>query len=255
MPARTRAGVAAESRRREGRLPWRGGVVAAGAGVLFAGDALLWTRAVFEVGAGLTAVLVNAQVLLVPALALLIDREPLPRAFLGTAPFMAAGIVLTGGVLETGAAGSAPVRGTIHAILAALCYSGFLFLLRRNGRTGWAVRSYCGVLASAALVALLVGSLWSGVTVTPGWSALGWLGLTAAGSQVCGWLLVALASPYLDSTTSATLLLLTPVGALALAALVLGEQPRPLQLLGCALMLASTYAAAVPESGRRVVRN
>ncbi|SDP28832.1 EamA-like transporter family protein [Actinopolyspora xinjiangensis] len=237
-------------RRREGRLPWRGGAVAAGAGALFAGDALLWTRAVFEVGAGLTAVLVNAQVLLVPALALLIDREPLPNAFLRTAPLMAAGIVLTGGVFDTGAAGSAPVRGTIHAILAALCYSGFLFLLRRNGRAGWAVQSYYGVLASAAIVALVLGTLWSDITVTPGWSALGWLGLTAAGSQVCGWLLIGLASPHLNSTTSATLLLLTPVGALALAALVLGERPSPLQLLGCALILASAYAASVPNSSR-----
>lgn len=238
-------------RRHEGRLSWRGGAVAAGAGVLFAGDALLWTQAIFEVGAGLTAVLVNAQVILVPLLALLIDREPLARAFLGIVPFMVAGIVLTGGVFETGVPGSAPAWGTIHAILAALCYSGFLFLLRRNGQTGRAIQSYCGVLASAAVVALLVGSLWSGITVTPSWSALGWLALTAVGSQVCGWLLVALASSQLSSMASAALLLLTPVGALALAALALGEQTSLLQLFGCALMLTSAYAASASSSSWR----
>ncbi len=243
--------LACNERRHEGRLSWRGGAVAAGAGVLFAGDALLWTRAISEVGAGLTAVLVNAQVLLVPLLALLIDREPLSRAFLGIVPFMVAGIVLTGGVFETGVPGSAPAWGTIHAVLAALCYSGFLFLLRRNGQTGRAVQSYCGVLASAAIVALLVGALWSGIAVTPGWSALGWLVLTAAGSQVCGWLLVALASSQLSSMGGAALLLLTPVGALALAALVLGEQPTSAQLFGCALMLVGAYAASAPSSSWR----
>ena len=243
--------LASGERRHEGGLSWRRGAVAAVAGVLFAGDALLWTQAIFEVGAGLTAVLVNAQVVIVPLLALLIDRESLRGAFLVILPFMVAGIVLTGGIFETGAAGSAPAWGTFHAILAALCYSGFLFLLRRGGRTGQMVQSYRTVLVSAAIVAIIVGALWQGVTLTPGWLALGWLVLTAVCSQVCGWLLVALASSRLRSTVSSAILLLTPVGALALSALVLGEQPTTLQLLGCTLMLTSAYAASTSSSSWR----
>ncbi|WP_179951544.1 hypothetical protein [Halopolyspora algeriensis] len=41
------------------------------------------------------------------------------------------------------------------------------------------------------------------------------------------------------------------LGALALAALVLGEQPTLLQLLGCALMLTSAYAASASSSSWR----
>jgi drug/metabolite transporter (DMT)-like permease len=243
--------LASSERRHEGELSWRRGAVAAVAGVLFAGDALLWTQAIFEVGAGLTTVLVNAQVVIVPLLALLIDREPLRWSFMVVLPFMVAGILLTGGVFEAGASGSAPAWGTVHAILAALCYSGFLFLLRRGGQTGQVVQSYRGVLVSAAIVAITVGTLWQGVTFTPGWVALGWLVLTAVCGQVGGWLLVALATSHLSSTASAAMLMLTPVGALALSALVLGEQPTILQLLGCTLMLTSAYAASTSNSSWR----
>ncbi|MET9027051.1 DMT family transporter [Nocardia sp. NPDC004168] len=239
--------LAGGERGREGALSWRQAAVAVTAGVLFAADALLWTRAIYEVGAGLTAVLVNAQVVIVPLLALLIDREPIRGAFLVVSPFLVAGILLTGGVFETGASGSDPVSGTVHAVLAALCYSAFLFLLRRGGHNGQVVQSYRVVLLSAAVV----GALWPGVTFTPGWAELGWLALTAVCGQIGGWLLIALATAHLSSTVSAAMLMLTPVGALALAAVVLGEQPTMLQLSGCALILVSAYAASTSGSGRR----
>jgi drug/metabolite transporter (DMT)-like permease len=38
-----------------------------------------------------------------------------------------------------------------------------------------------------------------------------------------------------------TLLLLTPIGAVALGAVVLAERPSPLQLAGCALVLVAGY--------------
>ena len=238
-------------RRQEGALSWRRWAVAVAAGVLFAGDALLWTQAIFEVGAGLSTVLVNAQVFIVPLLALLIDRERLRRAFLLMLPVMVVGILLTGGVFEAGSSGSNPTLGTIHAILAALCYSGFLFLLRRGGATGHVVESYGVVVAAAAAVSLGAGALWQGVTLAPGWAAVGWLALTAACGQVLGWLLVALATSHLPADVGAALLMLTPVGSLVLAALVLGQQPTWLQLIGCALVLASAYLASTSMTPAR----
>ncbi|MGJ7906391.1 DMT family transporter [Actinopolyspora sp. H202] len=240
--------LARDERRRTGGLSWRESLVAAAAGVLFAADAMLWTQAILEVGAGLTAVLVNAQVIIVPLLSSLVDRERLRRSFPAVVACMATGIVLTGGVVGTGVSGEAPVWGTVHAVLAALCYSGFLFLLRRGGRTEGVVQSYRGVLISAAVVSMVGGMLWQGMTVNPGWVALGWLALTAVCGQLGGWLLVALATFRLSSTVSSALLMLTPVGALVLAAVVLGERPTLPQLLGCALILASAYAASAPGS-------
>jgi drug/metabolite transporter (DMT)-like permease len=235
--------LAAMERRREGPPGRRRVGYAAAAGMLFAGDALWWTQAIGEVGAGLSTVLVNAQVLLVPLLALAIDGEPLSRRFLAMLPFMVAGIMLTGGVLDEGVVGSNPRAGTAHALLAAACYSGFLYLLRRGGR-GMVIQNYVVVVSSAALVALCVGRFWGGLTLAPGWDGVGWLVLIAATGQVAGWLLVALATAHLRPEVGAALLLLTPVGALALAAVVLDESPSSLQLLGCALVLTSAYLAS-----------
>jgi len=211
------------------------------AGVLFAADALLWTQAIYEVGVGLSTVLVNTQVVLVPLLAVVIDREPLSRRFLVTLPVIVAGTLLTGGVFETGVTGAAPVAGTVHAVLAALCYSGFLILLRRGGPDRPLVQSYLAIMASAAVFAVVGGSIWRGFNAAPGWGPIGWLALTALSGQVLGWLFVAAGSPRLRVEVGSALLLLTPVGALLLAAVVLGEVPSALQILGCVLVLGSAW--------------
>lgn len=237
-------------RRREGALmrPRRTRSVLAGA--LFSADMLLWTRAIAEVGAGLSTVLVNLQVVLVPALAWLVHREPVTRRYLLAIPVVLLGVVFTAGVLDGGGAGTEPVRGAVHAVLAALCYSGFLFLLRRGGHNGQIVQSYAVVTASAAVVSAAAGLAWHGLDLSPGWTAVGWLALAAACGQVVGWLLVAVHSPRLPSHVGATLLLLTPAGALGLGALVLDERPTPLQLLGCALVLGSVVAVTSERASR-----
>ena len=65
--------------RRAGARRYRPGVPAVAAGVFFSLDMLLWTRAIAETGVGLTAVVVNLQVVIVPALAWLVRREPVSR--------------------------------------------------------------------------------------------------------------------------------------------------------------------------------
>lgn len=210
---------------------------AVAAGVLFAADALLWTQAIYEVGVGLAAVLVNTQVVMVPFLARLIDRESLSLRFFALLPVVAVRTVLTGGIFETGVTGSAPIAGTVHSALAALCYSVFLFLLRRGGPNRPPVQSYVTIMVSAAVAAFIGGALWGGVSLIPGWSPAGWLALTA----VCGQVLVALGSPSLRVEISSALLLLTPIGALVLAAAVLAQIPSVLQVVGCVLILGSAY--------------
>lgn len=211
------------------------------AGVLFAIDMLFWTAAIPEVGAGLSTVLVNAQIVLVPLLARVFGGETITRRFLWALPAVLLGVVLTGGVFEHGLSGTDPALGTVQALIAALGYSGFLYLLRRGGTAGRPIQTYLVVLVTAALVCASVGSRWQGITVTPGWAAFGWLCAVTVCGQLLGWFLVALCAPHLSADAGAALLLLTPVGALVLGAVVLGEKPSPWQILGAALMLAAAY--------------
>ncbi|MBO0812574.1 MAG: DMT family transporter, partial [Microlunatus sp.] len=169
---------------------------------------------------------------------------PIGRRYWVALPPMVAGIVLAAGVIGHGSTSAQPILGTIHAVAAALCYSGFLYLLRRGGTGGLVVQPYVIVVIAAGIVGLLVGMVWRGVDLTPGWSAFGWLVLTAFRGQSVGWLLVAVASPQLPSTVSAALLLFTPVGALLLSAVATGERPSFGQIVGAGLVLAGAYAAS-----------
>jgi drug/metabolite transporter (DMT)-like permease len=136
---------------------------------------LLWTRAIEEVGAGLSTVVVNVQVIGVPLLAWAVDGETVPRRFVAWVPVLLIGVALTAGLLDGGAAGTDPVWGTIHAVLAAACYSVFLYLLRRSGMAGRPIQNYVVVIAAAGAVSLIAGRLWRGVDLTPGWRVIGWL--------------------------------------------------------------------------------
>ncbi|OMC41116.1 DMT family transporter [Mycobacterium sp. IS-1264] len=229
-------------------LSRRGLLLAVCCGVLFAGDMLLWTQAIPEVGVGLSTVLVNTQVAVVPLLSWLVDRERVSLQFLLALPALLVGVALAGGVLEHGISGSNPPLGTAHAIGAALCYSGFLFLLRRGGQAGQPMQTYAVLLATSAAVAVAAGPRWHGLDLWPGWRALGWLMLVAVTGQLLGWLFVAFFSARVPSTVSSALLLLTPVGAVVLGAAVLGERPSVLQLGGCAMVLSAGYLASARRS-------
>jgi drug/metabolite transporter (DMT)-like permease len=229
-------------RRRHGRLSTVDCVSAAACGVLFAGDMLWWTQAIPEVGAGLSTVLVNTQVAIVPLLAWLVDHERIRARFLWSLPAILGGVLLAGGVFEHGVGGSDPMAGTIHAMVAAVCYSGFLFLLRRGGQQSHRpMQTYTVVLTTAAVVALAVGLLGHSLTFAVGWPTAGWLALVTITGQLLGWLLVAFCSPKLPSDVSSALLLLTPIGAVLFSAVALAERPSPLQLAGCALVLVASY--------------
>jgi drug/metabolite transporter (DMT)-like permease len=229
-------------------LSRRGLLSAVCCGALFAGDMLLWTQAIPEVGVGLSTVLVNTQVALVPLLSWLVDRERVSHQFLLALPALLVGVALAGGMAEHGISGSNPALGTAHAIGAALCYSGFLFLLRRGGQAGQPMQTYAVLLATSAVVAVAIGPRWHGLDLWPGWHAVGWLILVAGTGQLLGWLFVAFFSARVPSAVSSALLLLTPVGAVALGAAVLGERPSVLQLGGCALVLSAGYlASSAPE--------
>lgn len=240
--------LALHEKRSCGGLSRAGLLSAAGCGVLFAGDMLWWTQAIGEVGAGLSTVLVNTQVVIVPLLAWAVDREKVGSRFLMALPVVALGVTMTGGLFDQAQHGDTG-RGTVHAIVAALCYSGFLFLLRRGGKQGLPVQTYAVVLVTAALVAMAAAPWWGGFDLAPAWPMLGWLGLVTLTGQLLGWLLVAKLSARVSSETSSVLLLLTPVGALVAGMVVLGERPSFWQLTGCTLVIAAAYAVVAHRGG------
>jgi drug/metabolite transporter (DMT)-like permease len=245
--------VALAEHRRHGPMSPATMRLAAVAGIFFAGDLLFWHHSIEWIGAGLATVVANLQVLIVGLVAWLLLGERPSRRVLAALPIVLAGIVLISGVVGRGAYGADPTLGVALGILTALCYAGYLLLIRRGGRD---LRRPAGPVAiatvSTAITALVAGSLLGDLDPTPAPQNLGWLVVMGITSQSVGYLIIAVSLPRLPAVVTSTILLFQPVAAVGLAFILLGETPSVVQLIGVGLVLGGIAVAAVPMSRRRI---
>jgi drug/metabolite transporter (DMT)-like permease len=221
------------------------------AGAFFAADLLLWHHSIEAVGAGLATVLGNTQVVLVGLLAWVLLREKPSRSSLLAIPVALVGIVLISGVLEDGAYGDDPALGTLYGLLTALAYSGFLLTLRHGAGDQRRVAGplFDATLATAVLV-LPFGLVAGDLDLLPDLEAQLWLIALALSAQVFGWLLITVSLPRLPVVVTSVLLTLQPVASVALAAIILGENPSPLQLVGAGAILVGLLIATFGRRAR-----
>ena len=222
------------------------------AGLLFALDLLFWHHAIEYVGAGLATVLGNLQVFIVAFAAWAVFRErPSNRLMLAT-PVVFVGVVLISGVFDSAAYGANPALGRAHRRGHLDRLRGFMLLLkggrgaRGRGRSRTPPRSPRWRSRRSARCS-------AGADFVPAWPAHGWLLLLALGPQLLGWSLIAYSLPRQPAALTALLLLIQPMTTVALSAALLGERPSPLQLAGCAVIVAGVLcglAAASTGQGR-----
>ena len=237
--------------RRLGARPRKLRLTAWAAGAFFAADLLFWHHAIEAVGAGLGTVLSNTQVVLVALIAWVLFRERPAPATLVAIPIALIGIVLISGALEEGAYGENPPLGVILGVLTGIAYSGFLLTLRHGAGAQLRVAGplFDATLASAVLI-LLAGLASGDLDFKPGLESTLWLILLALSSQVLGWLLITVSLPRLQAVATSLLLTLQPVATVVLAAILLGEDPSPLQLVGVAAILAGLMVASFGRTSR-----
>lgn len=241
--------------RRLGPRERRDRQIAVAAGFFFAADLLLWHNSIKYVGAGLATVLANIQIVLVPLVAWMVLSERPGRRVLAALPIVLFGVLLISGALEQGAYGRDPTRGTFYGLGAGIAYIGFLLLLRRGGAD---VRRVVAPLfeatATALVLCVIAGLIIGDADLVPVWPGAGWLITLALTSQVLGWLLIMISLPRLPAAITSLTLAIQPVATVALAALILGESPSPLQLLGVAVVIGALLAATSPVRSRRLAR-
>jgi drug/metabolite transporter (DMT)-like permease len=230
--------------RRLGARSWKDRRWAIASGGFFAADLLLWHHSIADIGAGLATVLANIQVVLVPLVAWAWLSERPGRRVLAALPLALLGVVLISGVLERGAYGVDPTRGTLFGLAAGVSYVGFLLLL---GRAGVDVRRPAGPLfdstAVAAVLCVGAGLIIGDADLAPDWPGAGWLIVLALTSQVLGWLLITVSLPRQPAALTSLLLMIQPVGSVAFSALILAESPSVVQLAGVLAVLAALVVA------------
>jgi drug/metabolite transporter (DMT)-like permease len=241
------AGVAYLEHRRYGPLPPLVLRLSILAGVFFAADLLSWHHAVDAVGAGLATVLGNLQVLVVGLVAWAIFREKPPRSALLALPVVLIGAILISGVVGNGAYGVNPPLGVALGTFTAFAYSGYLLVIRRGGRD---LRRPAGPVAistaSTMVVAIIVGVILGEFDPVPHWPSHFWLALVGVTSQSIGYLMISISLPRLPASVVSIILLAQPVATVALARVLLDEQPSPEQLLGVLLIVGGIAVATIP---------
>ena len=259
--------LAMRERKRGGPpMPTRSRWLARLAGVFLAADLILWSHTIAAIGAGLGTVVGNLEVLIISLLAWLALGERPSRSLVLASPVMLAGLVLVGGLADTGrshAYGTDPALGVGLGVGVAVLYAVYILMLRqatpsRRGPGRGGGRARCSRRRPAPWrVRRCSGWSWATcASVRPG-AALGWLVLLALTSQVIGWLLITVSMPRLAAGTIGALLLIQPAGSVALSYVILGERPSLLQLAGVALMLTGVVVAVTgrapgaPYSRRR----
>jgi drug/metabolite transporter (DMT)-like permease len=233
-------------RRRYGPRSRRDRLLAVGAGLWFAADLTFWHHSIAAVGAGLATVLANVQVVIVMLIAWAWLGERPERRSLTAIPIVFVGVILISGVIGAGAYGDDPALGVLYGVLTGLSYALFLLILRQGNSD---IRRPAGPLfdatASGAVFSALGGMAVGDLDWFPGPESQAWLVLLALSSQVLGWLLISVSLPRLPAVLTSIILMLQPVGAVFLAALLLSESPSPVQLTGVAIVIAGVAVASI----------
>jgi drug/metabolite transporter (DMT)-like permease len=236
--------LAVLEQRKRGPRPLRSRSGAMLAGVFLAIDLVLWNHAIADVGAGIATLLGNLQVVFVTVAAWMLFKERPGRGFFLALPVVLAGVVLVSGLADH-ARGVHSVAGIEYGLGTSVAYAAFLLILRQ---TSAATPHVAAPLAEATLGATagaaVLGLVFGGWQLDIGWHAFGWLLLLALSSGTAGWLLITSSLPRLPASLSSLLLLLQPAAAILLAAVVLGEDPSPLQLAGAVLVCGGILVAA-----------
>ncbi|PKW19208.1 drug/metabolite transporter (DMT)-like permease [Saccharopolyspora spinosa] len=231
--------------RRNRALPWRLQAWSALAGVFLGIDYVMWTVSILDVGAAISTVLINVQVLAFPLLARIFSGTQIPRRFLHLSPLMLGGLAMAGGALSGSQQAVNPVRGTVLGIAAGVAYAVYLYLTRLAGERSphHFVTPVCVSTASAAVTSGAIGLLVTGLPLDIPAASWGWIAALALLGQVVAWLLIGRGTSRLAPNASAALLLLQPVMAIGLGMLVLRETPTASQLTGCALVVGAIWFA------------
>ncbi len=243
--------LGAIERRRHGNRSLKQRLRALAAGAFLGVDLILWTHAIADIGAGVATVLGNLQVLIVAGLAWVIWHERPSRAVALALPVVMIGVVLVSGLIGKPVAGQHPVAGIGYGLAMSFAYACYLMMLRRSSADSAHVAGpVADSTAGATVTSLVIGLVGGGLALHPIWPALGWLTMLALISQVAGWLLITSSLPRLPAAVASLMLLLQPAASLGLAALILGERPTLLQILGAALTCVGALAASLATVSR-----
>lgn len=216
------------------------------AGVALAGHFWAWFASLQHTTVLRSTVLVCLVPLWTGLFEAALHRRPPPARF-----WMGLGVALPGvALMTTDGASEATLGGDLLAVLGGLLWAVYL-LVGRSVRQRVGIGAYMGLVCFAAAAALWPVALALGEPLS-GFSTGTWGLLVAAilGPQLLGHQGSNYAVAWLPASVVAAVLLLEPVGATLLAALLLGEIPTPMAAVGGLLVVGGVVRATLATAPR-----
>ncbi|SDE58780.1 Permease of the drug/metabolite transporter (DMT) superfamily [Actinobaculum suis] len=256
-------------------LPKAGVIMSIVAGLFLGVDFTCWNYSIFYIGAGVAAILLNLQVIVVPILTAIFDKYRIPGYFIVLVPIMVVGVLFTGGVFEPAEATGpetiygikTSVLGTALGLTSGICYSFYLYFSRKASVSAPRKDLYIQPMFWTMVAQMVAPTIWAytgsprggfdfkyGVlidgqlpmvnpetTLGDPLTGTNWFHLICliVLGQALAWTMVQYGSVWLEPVLSAGILLLSPVTSLILAWPLFGEIPSPLQWLGVVMILGS----------------
>ena len=257
--------------KKKGKLSRTGVLLSILAGIFLGIDMTAWNYAIFYVGAGISSVLLNVQIIILPGLAMIFDKYKPKKIFWILAPILLLGAVMTGGVFD-GPVSEGPAKihgvptnilGTLLGSLSGLCYGIYLYTSRKAGTVnpGRYVQPLLWVfLAQLIPQAITMFTISDrGFDITNGVlvnnilpmnpetvvgdpiTMTNWLWIIGLGvvGHAMAWVFIQIGSVNMSPTTAAALLLLSPVTTVIVARWTHNEIPSTLQYLGIVIVLVA----------------
>jgi drug/metabolite transporter (DMT)-like permease len=220
------------------------------AGMFLAVHFALWNASLALTTIAASTTLVSCSPLFVGLGGRLLGEPPGRRAWLGIALAVAGAAVI--GLGDAGAvhAGGRALLGDALAFAGSVAMAGYL-LLGRVARRRLPLSTYAASVYGVAAAVLLPACLLTGAALG-GYRAGSWLALAAvvAGPQLLGHTVFNGLLARVSATVVAVAILAEPVGATALAWLLLDELPAAAFWLGAPLVLAGVWLTVTGERER-----
>ncbi len=212
-------------------------------GLLFALDLLCWHTSIRFVGPGLATILGNFQVFVLTVVGVLFLGEKLSARFLLAVPIAIVGLLLIVGV-QWHTLTDEYRTGIFLGLLTAVCYSGFLLILRKLQGASSQYSFFFNLMLISTACAFFLGThmvvAGDSFAIPDRVSLLALLGLGLL-SQTLGWGLIANAMPQMKTSLTGLVLLFQPALAFVWDVVLFQRPTSIVNWIGVSITLIAIY--------------
>lgn len=212
------------------------------AGVIFFFDLWGWHKSIIYIGPGIATLLGNFQVFFLTLFGFLFLKEKLTFQFVISVPLVLLGIYFI--VHNPSQLGKHGVLGVTLGVATALCYSGFLLIIRKTQTFKKKISADMNLLyITVCTVSLFAVAMFVSKTPFQIETRLGFVSLLAYGfiPHFLGWIIISRCLPLVKAGVAGISLLLQPVLSFVWEIIIFQKAFTPLQIVGGVLAVTAIY--------------